>query len=196
VPAGVRSVRRGAALGRRPDGVDALAKELETLGARVCVVHADLGEADAPERVVADACSRLGRVDVLVANHTHSTQGDLEALRAEEIDRHFQVNVRATLLLTRAFAARHDGRSGGRVVLLTSGQDRGPMPGELAYAASKGALSSLVPSLSAHLAHRGITVNAVNPGATDTGWASPELHKEVLGLEPKGRWAPPTTRRA
>jgi len=65
------------------------------------------------------------------------------------------------------------------------------MPKELAYAASKGALASLVPSLAAELAHRGITVNAVNPGATDTGYASPELHEEVLALEPQGRWGLP-----
>ena len=179
----------------QPWGADAdggtLAKELEALGVRVTALEADLGESDAPARVVEEAWRRLGRLDVLVANHTHSTSGGLEALRAEEVDRHLQVNVRATLLLVQAFAARHDGRSGGRVVLLTSGQDLAAMPGELAYAASKGALSSLVPSLSAHLSHRGITVNAVNPGATDTGWASPELHEEVLAREPQGRWGAP-----
>jgi 3-oxoacyl-[acyl-carrier protein] reductase len=177
--------------GADKDGADTLAVELRALGARVESVAADLAEPDAPARVVAQAVERLGRLDVLVANHTHSAQGDLEALRADEIDRHLQVNVRATLLLIQAFAARHDGRSGGRVVLLTSGQDRSPMPGELAYAASKGALSSLVPSLSAQLAHRGITVNAVDPGATDTGWATPEHHGEVLAQEPQGRWGLP-----
>ena len=177
--------------GADADGPAALAAELAGLGVRAAHVSADLADPAAPEKLVAEACTQLGRVDVLVANHTHSVSGGLEALRADDIDRHLAVNVRATLLLVQAFAARHDGRSGGRVVLLTSGQDRGPMPGELAYVASKGALSSLVASLSAHLAHRGITVNAVNPGATDTGWASPELHSEVLALEPQGRWGAP-----
>ena len=46
-------------------------------------------------------------------------------------------NVRATLLLVKEFAARHDGRPGGRVVLMTSGQHRGPMAREVAYAVSK-----------------------------------------------------------
>ncbi|HTO09281.1 MAG TPA: SDR family oxidoreductase [Myxococcota bacterium] len=170
---------------------EALAGDLRALGVRAEPLAADLAEPGAPERLIAEAWQRLGRVDVLVANHAHSVSADLEGLRAEEVDRHFAVNVRATLLLVQAFAARHDGRAGGRVVLLTSGQDRGPMPGELAYAASKGALASLVPSLSAHLAHRGITVNAVDPGATDTGWASPELHREVLAREPQGRWGAP-----
>jgi 3-oxoacyl-[acyl-carrier protein] reductase len=177
--------------GADADGVEALAKEVTALGARVRAIHADLADPEAPARVVAEVCERFGRLDVLVANHTHGASGDLEALRADEIDRHLHVNVRATLLLVQAFAARHDGRGGGRVVLMTSGQDRAPMPSELAYAASKGALSTLVPSLSAHLAHRGITVNAVNPGATDTGWASPELHEQVLALEPQGRWGAP-----
>ncbi|HXX49121.1 MAG TPA: SDR family oxidoreductase [Myxococcota bacterium] len=179
----------------QPWGADgdggALAKELGALGAHAEEVSVDLAEPEAPARLVAEAWRRCGRLDVLVANHAHSASGDLERVSAAEIDRHLAVNVRATLLLVQAFAARHDGRSGGRVVLLTSGQDRAPMPGELAYAASKGALSSLVRSLAVQLAHRGITVNAVDPGATDTGWANPELHAEVLAREPQGRWGLP-----
>jgi 3-oxoacyl-[acyl-carrier protein] reductase len=177
--------------GAGKDGPETLAKEIAALGVRAECVEADLAEAESPARVVAEAWQRLGRLDIVVANHTHSVSGALEALTAADVDRHLHVNVRATLLLVQAFAARHDGRSGGRVVLLTSGQDRGPMPSELAYVASKGALSSLVSSLSAHLMHRGITVNAVNPGATDTGWAPPDLHQAVLEQEPQGRWGAP-----
>ena len=133
--------------------------------------------------------ARLGRL-TSVLNHAYRAPA-LEALSAGEIDRHLFVNVRASLLLAKEFAARHDGRSGGRLVLLSSGQGRSPMPGELAYAASKGALEALVPSLAAHLAHRGITVNAVNPGPTDTGWATPEVYREVLERAPQGRWGHP-----
>src|SRR5690606_40933640 len=118
--------------------------------------------------------------------------GGLEDLTAEQIDQHFQVNVRATLLLVQAWAARHDdSRPGGRVILMTSGQHLGPMPGELAYIASKGALHQLTQSLAAHLAPRGITVNTVNPGATDTGYADPETYAAVLAQEPMGRWGQP-----
>ena len=90
-----------------------------------------------------------------------------------------------------AFHAAHDGRDGGRVVLLTSGQHRGPMPGELPYVAGKGALHQLTPSLSAAVAGKRITVNAVDPGATDTGYATAESHAAVVAREPWGRWGEP-----
>ena len=87
------------------------------------------------------AFAAFGQVDILIANHAYSTLGDLEALTAEDVDAHLEVNVRGTLLLIQAWAARHDDSGpGGRVILLTSGQHLGPMPGELAYVASKGAL--------------------------------------------------------
>jgi 3-oxoacyl-[acyl-carrier protein] reductase len=181
----------GQPWGGDPGGLPALLAELRQAGRRVEHLEADLMEAEAPQRVV-DAVVRAYRhVDILIANHAYSTMGALEDVTASEIDRHLLVNVRATLLLVKAFAAQHDGRPGGRVVFMTSGQHLGPMPGELAYIASKGALHPLGLSLSAHLAPRGITVNVVNPGATDTGYASPELYAKVLALEPRGRWGEP-----
>ena len=177
--------------GSDPQGIPALLAELRQAGRRVEHLEADFEEVDAPQRVMDDAVRAYGHVDILVANHTYSTMGALEKVTASEIDRHLHVNVRATLLLVKAFAAQHDGRPGGRVVLLTSGQHLGPMPEELAYIASKGALHPLGTSLSAYLAPRGITVNLVNPGATDTGYASPELMARVLALEPQGRWGKP-----
>jgi len=65
------------------------------------------------------------------------------------------------------------------------------MPGEVAYAASKGALVAIVATLSHELADRGITVNVVNPGPTDTGWAGPELIDFVNERMPAKRWGRP-----
>ena len=62
---------------------------------------------------------------------------------------------------------------------MTSGQNLGPMSGELAYAASKGALAAITASLVGTLIDRGITVNCVNPGPVDTGWPTPQLHAAV-----------------
>jgi 3-oxoacyl-[acyl-carrier protein] reductase len=138
------------------------------------------------------AVGALGDVDVLVANHAMSCDQDLAALDAVAIDATLAVNVRATLLLVQAYARLHDdARPGGRVVLFTSGQHLEPMPRELPYAASKGALHGITASLAAELAPRGILVNALNPGPTDTGWATPELFEHELGRLPLGRWGSP-----
>jgi 3-oxoacyl-[acyl-carrier protein] reductase len=153
-------------------------------------LEADLADPEAPEAVLAAARIALGQVDVLVANHAASVGGSLEELTAASIDEALAVNVRATLLLVQAFAAGFAGDH-GRVVLLTSGQGRGPMPGELPYAASKAAVSGVVPSLADQLAPRGITVNAVNPGPTDTGWAPEDVRLRVEAAMPRGRWGTP-----
>jgi 3-oxoacyl-[acyl-carrier protein] reductase len=97
--------------------------------------------------------------------------------------------VRASLLLAKEFAAQHDGRPGGRVVLLTSGQHLAPMAREVAYAVSKGALQQATRTLSDALMDHGITVNTVNPGPTDTGWGLGD-HDPHPAM-PLGRWGEP-----
>jgi 3-oxoacyl-[acyl-carrier protein] reductase len=67
------------------------------------------------------------------------------------------------------FAQRFDGETGGRIVNFTSGQSLGPMPGELAYAATKSAIEAFTRTLAAEVGHKGMTVNAVNPGPTGHG---------------------------
>lgn len=178
--------------GADPGGGEAVRAELRTTGRRVEQMAANFRDAAAPGQVIDAAFAAFGQVDILIANHAYSTLGDLEALTAAEIDAHLEVNVRGTLLLIQAWAARHDDdRPGGRVIMLTSGQHLGPMPDELAYVASKGALHQLTRSLAAQLAPRRITVNTVNPGATDTGYADDALRQAILAREPMGRWGEP-----
>jgi 3-oxoacyl-[acyl-carrier protein] reductase len=153
-------------------------------------LEADLADPEAPAAVLAAARIALGQVDVLVANHAATVGGTLDELTAAAIDTALVVNVRGTLLLVKEFAAGFEGDH-GRVVLFTSGQGRGPMPGELPYVASKAALSGSVVSLADALALRGITINAVNPGPTDTGWAPEDVRREVEAAMPHGRWGTP-----
>jgi 3-oxoacyl-[acyl-carrier protein] reductase len=150
----------------------------------------DFADPETPGRVVAAASEALGPLDVLVVNHARSGRGRLLDLTAEELDAFLHENVRAALLLVREFAHRHDdARPGGRVVLLTSGQHLAPMAREVAYAISKGALQQATLTLADELADRGITVNTVNPGPTDTGWG---IGAEEPGRQmPFGRWGEP-----
>lgn len=155
-------------------------------------VELDLGSPDAPAGLVRAAVEQVGLLDALVVNHARSSQQSLDELTAAELDQSWAVNVRAALLLVQAFAAQYvEHPHGGRVVLFTSGQHRGPMPAELPYVATKGALHQLTSSLSDALVDRGITVNCVNPGPTDTGWATDDVHRSVTRAMPRGRWNSP-----
>jgi 3-oxoacyl-[acyl-carrier protein] reductase len=154
-------------------------------------VRADLLGPGAPGELVAETVRRHGRLDAVVAAHAYSTHTPLGGLDATEIDRHLLVNVRATLLLAEAFAAAFTTDAGGRLVLFSSGQRLGPMPGALAYAVSKAAVENLTFQLAPLLMPKGITVNCVHPGPTDTGYASPETHAAVARKFPSGRWGTP-----
>jgi 3-oxoacyl-[acyl-carrier protein] reductase len=170
--------------GAEPGGTEGVARELG-----VPFAEQDFEDADAPGRVIAAASDALGPLDVVVVNHARSGHGRLLDLTAEELDGFLRVNVRASLLLVREFVERHDEtRSGGRVVLLTSGQHRAPMAREVAYAVSKGALQQATLTLAEELADRGITVNTVNPGPTETGWG---LATQEPSTMPFGRWGEP-----
>jgi 3-oxoacyl-[acyl-carrier protein] reductase len=177
--------------GADPLGADGVVDALGAPDGRVAHLELDLAEAANAGRLVSAAAARFGHVDVLVANHARSSGQALEEVTAEELDLCWAVNARASVLLVQAFAAQHDGRPGGRVVLFTSGQHRAPMSRELPYAISKGAIQQMTLSLSDALADRGITVNTVNPGPVDTGWASPELAAQVGRALPRGRWNAP-----
>jgi 3-oxoacyl-[acyl-carrier protein] reductase len=140
---------------------------------------------------MAAASAALGHVDVLVANHARSARQALAELTAAELDLSFAVNARATLLLARSFAAQHARADGGRIVLFTSGQDHGAMPEELPYTASKAVVQQLTASLAVTLAPRAVTVNCVDPGPNDTGYATGELRVRVEAAMPTGRWGRP-----
>jgi 3-oxoacyl-[acyl-carrier protein] reductase len=172
-------------LGSVLDGVRGV---LAADGADVVDVGADLAEPDAPERVVAAAVEAFCHVDVLVCNHAWGGgDGALGELDAAMLDEHYAVNTRSSILLAQAFAAQHDGRPGGRIIFLTSGQGMGPMPGEVAYAAAKGALAAVTLTVADQLADRRVTVNAVNPGPVATAYFTDELRRRLAPMLPFGR---------
>jgi len=170
------------------DEPEAVLAELRASGGRAELIQADFADQRAPASVVDAARDLFGHVDILDVNHTRSSHVPLEELTAEHLDDCLHENVRASLLLVKEFAAQHDGREGGRVILMTSGQHIAPMTGEIAYAVSKGALHQITKTLAETLIDRRITVNTVNPGPTDTGWGLAETEPKAM---PLGRWGEP-----
>ncbi len=160
-----------------------------TLADPLRTLEADFEDPESPAAVIRAAQDALGHVDILVVNHTLEQRSSLAELTAQDLDAHFQVNVRASLLLVKEFAGQHDGRPGGRVVLMTSGQHLAPMTSEVAYAAAKGAVHQVTLTLSDELIDRGITVNTMNPGPTDTGWIPDDW--DPRPRNPLGRWGQP-----
>jgi 3-oxoacyl-[acyl-carrier protein] reductase len=168
---------------------EAALAELREGGGRVEVLQADFAEPDAPAAVIGAARDAFGHVDILVVNHTRSGELPLEEITAAHLDDFLHENVRASLLLVKEFAAQHDGREGGRVILMTSGQHIGPMTDTFAYAVSKGALHQATKTLAEALIDRRITINTINPGPTDTGWGLADVDPEPR--MPLGRWGEP-----
>ncbi|MFG1869103.1 SDR family oxidoreductase [Micromonospora arborensis] len=130
-------------------------------------VRADLAEPGGVATLLAQAQTHLAGLDLLVNNAAaRHTPALLVDLSEDEYDRLMAVNARAVFLALR-HAAQHM-RDGGRVVNLSTINTVMPGPGIAAYAASKGAVEQLSAVASRELAARGITVNTVSPGATDT----------------------------
>lgn len=178
------------------DDVPALLTDLRARlreGRRLVDIGIDLGARDAPDALFSAARDAFGHVDVLVANHARSGgDGALLDMTADMLDTHWAVNARSSILLARLLAEQHDGRDGGRVVFLTSGQELGPMPGEIAYASAKAALAGIAKTIAYELAPRGITVNAVNPGPVDSdSYVTDEMRAALVDRFPLGRWGEP-----
>lgn len=159
--------------------------------ARLVDVTGDLGDAATAEGLIPAVGGMLDHIDVLVCNHAHG--GDaigLGDLTAKALDRHWAVNTRATLLLTAAFSSQHDGRRGGRVIWMTSGQMLGPMSDNLGYAVSKAALAGATWSVADDLLGKRIVLNTINPGPVNTGYLD-DAPQALLDRFPQHRFGEP-----
>ncbi|GAB3566868.1 SDR family oxidoreductase [Spelaeicoccus albus] len=179
--------------GRKPGDVEAVHARLRDAGAASVAIEADLSDIAAPARVIDEATSRLGRVSALILSHCESVDSSLMDTSVESFDRHFAVNVRASMLLIQEFSRRlgrpaANADPAGRIVALTSDHVVNNLP----YGASKGALDRLVIGASRELGDQGVTANVINPGPVDTGWMTTEMADAVRAETPAGRLGTPS----
>lgn len=180
VTGGSRGIGAAIALRLARDGADvaltflsseAKAREvvvrIEAMGRRGLAIAADAGDPAATVGAVERTVEELGRLDVLVNNAGIAPYGPFEEVTAEQLDRALAIHARAAFVAAQA-AAPHLG-SGGRIISIGSNlAERVPYPGWTLYAMSKSALIGLTKGLARELGPRGVTVNLVQPGSTDT----------------------------
>lgn len=121
----------------------------------------------ADRNAVIKVVAARGALDMLIVNAGLFLAGDPLGLDADAVDRMIDVNVRAPYHA--AVEAARQMRDNGRIIIIGSvNGDRMPAPGAAAYAMTKSAIQGLVRGLARDFGHRGITVNAVQPGPTDS----------------------------
>jgi len=166
-----RLARDGAAVAFTYSSAESAARDLvasiEAAGGKALALRADAADAAAVTAAVDQATAHFGRLDILVNNAGVLAWSPFETFTLEDFDRTLAVNVRSVFVATQA-ATRHM-KDGGRVINIGStNADRVPSAGGGVYAMSKSALIGLVKGLARDLGPRGITINNVQPGPTDT----------------------------
>ncbi|MFF2375928.1 SDR family oxidoreductase [Streptomyces xiamenensis] len=161
--------------GRDEAAAEETVAAIEAAGGSAFTLGVELGVPGDAEALWAAFDARADGVDILVNNAGISgSGGGIAGTGAEEYDRLFAVNTRAPFFIAQLALSRL--RDGGRIITLSTALTAGAagMPGLVAYSMTKGALDQLTPVLARELGPRGITVNAIAPGAVDTdmnaGW--------------------------
>ena len=167
-------------------------EQIERLGRRALAIRADNADPTAVKQLVDQAADALGGLDILVNNAGIARHGSVAGIALADLDALLHVNVRGAVLLCQA-AIPHLG-TGGRIVLIGSSlADRIVSPDVTAYAITKSAQIALARGLARELGPRAITVNLVQPGATNTEMnpADSAHADELRAMTPLGRYGAP-----
>jgi 3-oxoacyl-[acyl-carrier protein] reductase len=185
---------QGASVALSGTKVTALEALAGALGERARVVPADLGDAAACDKLVADAEAALGQIDILV-NNAGLTR-DMIAIRLgdEDWQKVLDVNLTAGFRLARACLRNMMRRRWGRIIGIGSVVGQTGNPGQANYAAAKAGLIGMSKALAAEVASRNITVNVVAPGFIDTAMTAvltDAIKQRLLELVPMKRLGRP-----
>lgn len=175
-------------------------KLVSECGAENChAIQAELDGSGAEKKMVEEAVTRFGRLDVLVVNHGiwPPNEAPIDVMTEQQWRRTIAINLDSVYLLIRHSVARMKAQgSGGHIVLVSSTAGQRGEAFHCDYAATKGAVISMVKGLSTELAREGIYVNCVAPGWVHTDMAEPALadkasREKIFATIPLGRVAKP-----
>lgn len=155
--------------------VEPLQRLVEELGAEVAhAVPTDVSDFTACERLLDEAKSRFGSIDILVNNAAHNCRGALEHLPAEQMLQILHVNLRAPMVLTRLVLPTMRAQGAGTVVNVASLAGRIPIEDEATYSTTKFGLRIFSFAVAEELRDTDIRVCVVSPGPVDTGFITGE----------------------
>ncbi len=171
-------------------------KEVTALGRSFKAYQADFSDRDSLYSFIEKITAENNRIDILVNNAGMILRNPAAEHSDEYWDKVMAVNLDAQFILSREIGKKMIGQGSGKIIFtasLLSFQGGITVPG---YAASKGAIASLIKALANEWAPKGINVNGIAPGyvATDNTEAlrnDPERSKAILSRIPAGRWAEP-----
>jgi len=146
----------------------AVAEEIEADGGTAFGLAVDVTHTEAVDNMVRECVERFGSADILINNAGHVEVGNVADMTDEQWDGVVAVNLRGTFVCSRAAAREMLKRGWGRVVNVASGRGVASSPGLAVYGATKAAIINFTRSFAQEVAPRGITVNAIGPGPTDT----------------------------
>jgi len=149
-----------------PDLAQAIVNEIGDSDGQAFAVRADVSKAAEVEQLFDAAISHFGRLDILINNAGIQVVKPLAEFTEVDWDRIFGVNVKGTFFACQQAAKRM--AHGGRIINISSSTTVMMLPNYSAYVATKGAVEQMTRSLAKELGPRGITVNVVSPGPTDT----------------------------
>jgi NAD(P)-dependent dehydrogenase (short-subunit alcohol dehydrogenase family) len=180
--------------GRGAKEADAVVAEIRKAGGRADVIATDLAAADGADKLARLTRSIVGdRLDILVVNAGVLKVATIEETTVEDFDRLFAINVRTPFFLVQQLLPIMS--KGSSIVFLSSLAARAVVGTEPAYAATKGAIDTLVKHFAAQLGERGIRVNAVAPGVVETdmlNFTKTDAGRDVaLGMQALKRLAQP-----
>jgi len=150
----------------KADGEKVVA-EIKAAGGEAIAVQADVSKQQDVDRLIGAAKSTYGKIDVLVNNAGVYEFAPIDQITEQSFRRMFDLNVLGVLLTTQA-AIKHMNGDGGSVINISSVVALTPPPGGSVYSATKGALDVITRTFALELGSRGIRVNSLSPGLTDT----------------------------